>query len=325
MLPESISNSIETPETEEISALLSARTLKINGHTMSIEMAGERTLHIRNASFDPDAERAYNIPGDDRTFSNAFATAWMGIANGQYRTLLPDLHLYQTWEELCASPLGITAHAGYVLKGANLPEEWKARFVELPRQEDGVFALEFVCGKLKITREMHNSHYVEGEWAGYNGPKHQRNAFYKHLAIRILALGTSVNVHYFGEGKYVNQVVTKTVDLPIAERIAVANESIARNVVGNAERNIGQYVERLAGQGKTFASGLRHVKLANGQVLSDAELIGKSFLRWSGNIYLGELGVTEKNVENFLHVVGKCQLSLVLNDGSYDLGTGKPK
>jgi hypothetical protein len=250
----------------------------------------------------------------------------LSIANGAYPVLLPKLHLKTSWEQLLANPIGVQEHVGYILGGAELvlPAEWKGRILEMPRQAAGVFELEYMGGHLKISREMKDSHYTEGEYEGYGGPKHQRNTFNKHIALDILLTGASCNLHYFPSGvKWLN-VVEPSVDMPIAERIEVANKNTGASIVRSVERGLARFATQLEEKGEKYVSKVGQVKLVNGVILNRAELLGKEFLRWRGPVYLGKLGVTEKNIDTFLGSYGKARLALAVNDGSYDIETGFP-
>jgi hypothetical protein len=305
-----MSKKLSTPVTEntvsEIDALTQASHIMINGHAMSITWAGDNTLHIRPDDFDEAVERPYNFGNAQKNLCTAMPKAWLDYANGKYPVAINGLHLRYTWEEMKRNPMGIVPGAGYLLAGRELPAEWAARLLSAPRQDTGVFLLDYVEGKLKIVKEMHDSTYVEGEYDGFGGPAQQRNAFNKHMALNMLLTGAAINVHYFPTTaeRYVTKIMAP-INQPIGERIEIASQAIGEYVVRHSEKGVAAYAAKLAGEGKTFQSAMRAVRMSDGALMSITEIVGHTFARKLGKVQLPAMEVTEINAENFVSVCAK--------------------
>ena len=305
-------------------ALAQARNVIFNGHKLSVEMLGEHTLHFRPEGFDDKVEKPFNF--NDPGLCNGLVTSWLSFSNGQYKVALPGLHLYRTWEELVATPGGFAQHVGFG-RGKSimslLPKEWLARILELPRQDDGVFRFEYAAGKLKIEREMKDSSWTEGEYDGFDGPKHQRDAFYKHVALDMHLQGMAINAHFYNRAEKWLDIVTPSFDAPIAERIEQQNKNTAASIVRNTERNVHAYYEQQNAAGTPHVSGLPTIVLMDGTALTQEQAMEKEILRWKGNIYLGMKRLTAMNINEFFTICSRIQLKLALNDGQFNPETGK--
>jgi hypothetical protein len=300
-------------EDTTLDTLLQASNIMINGHAMSVSWAGDNTLHFRRDGFDEDAERPYNFGTTEKNLCLAFPRAWMDFANGKYKVVANGIALYYTWEEMKLNPAGVIPYVGFILAGRQLPSEWASRLLSAPRQDTGVFEVDYIEGHLKIVKEMRDSTWTEGEYTGFGGPEHQRNAFNKHIALNMLANGMSVNVHYFPSTseKYVSKIMS-VVDQPLAVRVQARNQAVGAFIVRKTEKRLTDYSARLAEEGKEFVSAIGAIKLANGQLIEAGDAIGKRFSRSLGTVQLEDAIVDEENVQVFMSTCKQYHLKVAL-------------
>ena len=311
---------------DEIGAINQASHIFINGHEMTIAWAGENTLHIRPAGFDEETERPFNYGQTEKNLCTALVTAWLSYANGAYPMAMPGLHLYRTWEDLKKVPGKVMPNAGILIAGTELPEEWASRLLSAPRQDEGVFEVDYVMGKLQIVKEMKNSTWTEGEYEGYGGPLHQRNTFWKHVALDMLLNGMAINVHYFPTTatRWAAPIMAP-IDQPLNVRVAAAAQGIAEGTLKKTERRVHAFYAAQEAKGVDFKSTLREVKLISGEILTAEKMLGVDLLRWRGNNYIGHKTITAANIEESLTTIGTLKLRLAVNDGTWDVNTGLKK
>ena len=292
--------SSNTGSTEE-QVILANHTQDVCGNVMHF-IPADGILRITNEEVNDLP--VFRCKNDD--LSRAFSTAWLGLIDGRYPLFDRQVALLHTHEDLKA--MVSCPWAGYLTLGEDdayvSPLISKKSFMSLPT-DPGVYVLDYLMGQYKVVRNLKATRYVADEprWV-----KIARSAFYKHVALSILATGRNVEARHFPRtNKYV-QSMDEIISIPdAAERAVESDRRIKTATIKQDEYGLNVYVTKLAEKGEKFESQLEQIKLVNGQLMTKADALGHTFNRTFGTVPMGTVEVTALNVENFFSIAGRHQ------------------